>query len=103
MKYEIGEYLMVRTYSAGVFAGYFESKDGKEVSLTNARRMWRWAGAKCLSDLAMSGPKWIDDCCFPEPVSHVLLTEVVEILRISPKAKEIIESVPVWKCEDKAE
>ena len=38
------EYCMVRTYSAGVFAGYIESRDWKEAVLRNARRIWQWAG-----------------------------------------------------------
>lgn len=33
-------YVIVRTYSAGVFAGYLTSKKGQEVELTTARRLW---------------------------------------------------------------
>ena len=47
------EYCMVRTYSAGVFAGYVESRKGKEAVLRNARRIWHWAGAASLSQLAV--------------------------------------------------
>jgi hypothetical protein len=32
--------VIVRTYSAGVFAGYLTSKKGQEVELTTARRLW---------------------------------------------------------------
>jgi hypothetical protein len=35
-----GKYVIVRTYSAGVFAGNLQSRDGKEVVLTDARRLW---------------------------------------------------------------
>ena len=38
-------YVMVRTYSAGVFAGELVSRKGQEVILKNARRIWYWAGA----------------------------------------------------------
>ena len=38
----IGKYCMVRTYSAGVFAGILKKLDGKEAVLTNARRIWFW-------------------------------------------------------------
>ena len=39
------KYVIVRTYSAGVFAGDLESRNGQEVVLTNARRIWYWKGA----------------------------------------------------------
>jgi len=47
------KFQIVRTYSAGVFAGYIESRNGKEVVMTKARRLWYWAGAASLSQLAM--------------------------------------------------
>lgn len=91
------EYCMVRTYSAGVFAGYIESRDGKEAVLRNARRMWRWAGAASLSQLATDGTSSPNNCKFPTPVDKVILTEVIEIIPITKKAKKSIEGVSVWK------
>ena len=90
------EYCMVRTYSAGVFAGYIESRDRKEVVLRNARRIWRWAGAASLSQLATDGTSSPSECKFPVAVDKVILTEVIEIISITKKAKESIEGVPVW-------
>ena len=90
------EYCMVRTYSAGVFAGYIESRDGKEVVLRNARRIWRWAGAASLSQLATDGTSSPSECKFPVAVDKVILTEAIEIIPITAKAKESIEGVPVW-------
>ena len=46
-------YVIVRTHSAGVFAGNLLSRKGKEVVLTNARRLWYWIGAASLSELAV--------------------------------------------------
>ncbi|NBI09703.1 hypothetical protein D1641_06695 [Colidextribacter sp. OB.20] len=91
------KYCMVRTYSAGVFAGYIESRDGKEVVLRNARRIWKWAGAASLSQLATDGTSSPNDCKFPVSVDRVTLLEVIEIIPITKKAKESIEGVPVWK------
>ena len=34
------KYVIVRTYSAGVFAGYLESKENKNLILSHARRLW---------------------------------------------------------------
>lgn len=93
----IGRYCMVRTLSAGVFAGTVRSKDGKEVSLTDARRIWYWDGAASLSQLATSGTSKPENCKFPAPVSEVLLTEAIEIIQITDKARESIAGVPEWK------
>ena len=92
-----GKYCMVRTFSAGVFAGTIVSRKGKEVLLKNARRIWYWAGAASLSQLAMSGTSSPDKCKFPEPVNEVLLTEVIEIIPITSVAKKSIQGVPIWK------
>lgn len=91
------EYKIVRTYTAGVFAGFIESRNGKEVVMTNARRLWYWAGAASLSQLAMEGTKKPKDCKFPMPVEKVTLTEAIEILDVTPKAKESIQTVPIWE------
>lgn len=92
-----GRYCMVRTYSAGVFAGTVAERNGKEVSLTDARRIWYWEGAASLSQLATTGTSKPKQCNFPEPVAEVLLTEVIEIIPITDEARASIASVPVWK------
>ena len=91
------EYCMVRTYSAGVFAGYLERRDGKEVTLRNARRIWYWDGAASLSELATRGTSKPSNCKFPCEVDAVLLTEVIEIIPITAAAKESIQGVPEWR------
>lgn len=90
-------YVIVRTYSAGVFAGELESRNGKEVVLRNARRIWYWTGAATLSQLAMEGTKSPETCKFPCEVDRVELLEAIEILDVTEKAKESIKGVPVWK------
>lgn len=90
-------YCMVRTYSAGVFAGYVESREGKEATLRNARRIWYWDGAATLSQLATDGTSKPENCKFPCPVDRVTLTEVIEIIPITKRAKKSIEEVAVWK------
>lgn len=90
-------YYVVRTYSAGVFAGEIESRKGREVIVKNARRLWKWAGAASLSQLAMEGVKDPDNCMFPCEVDQVELLEVVEILKCTEKAKQSIKGVKIWK------
>lgn len=94
----IGRYCMVRTYSAGVFAGTLEKRDGAEVTLTNARRIHMWRGAASLSQLATSGTSTPKSCRFPEPVPEVLLLGVIEIIPITDAAKRSIAEVPIWKA-----
>lgn len=91
-----GDYIICRTYSAGVFAGTLESREGREVVLTNARRIWYWSGAASLSQLAMEGTKDPGNCKFPCPVNRVILTEAIELLEVTPEARKSIEGVPVW-------
>ena len=90
------EYVIARTYSAGVFAGYLKQREGKEATLLNARRLWYWKGASSLSQLAMEGVSCPKECQFPCEVSSVDLTDVIEVLECTQKAKDSIASVPVW-------
>jgi len=91
------KYVIVRTYSAGVFVGYLKSRDGKEVVLLNARRLWYWDGAASLSQLAMEGVSKPENCKFPCEVDRVELTEAIEILDITKKAQKSIAEVKIWK------
>jgi len=93
----VSEYKIVRTYSAGVFAGYIESRNGREVVMTKARRLWSWAGAASLSQLATDGTSNPTGCKFPCEVDRVELLEVIEILDVTQKAKKSISEVAIWK------
>lgn len=96
-KKEKGKYVIVRTYSAGVFAGNLKSRKGQEVILTDARRIWYWSGAASLSQLAEEGTKDPQNCKFPMPVKEVELLQVIEILTVSKQAEKSIKAVPEWK------
>ena len=94
------EYVIVRTYSAGVFAGYLKERTGKEVILANARRLWYWSGAASLSELAVKGTSQPDKCKFPCAVFEIILTEAIEIIPVTPFAQKSIKCVPVWTAQD---
>jgi hypothetical protein len=91
------KYVIVRTYSAGVFAGKLESRNGQEVVLTDARRLWYWSGAASLSQLAVSGTSKPRECKFPVAVSRVELLQAVEILDVTTAAEASIKGVPIWQ------
>jgi hypothetical protein len=92
-----GKFVIVRTYSAGVFAGEFVSRNGQEVVLKNARRLWYWTGSASLSQMAMEGTSSPSTCKFPCAVDRIELLQAIEILDCTDKARISIEGVPVWK------
>jgi hypothetical protein len=91
------DYVIVRTYSAGVFAGNLVGRAGKEVVLKNARRIWYWDGAASLSQLAVDGTSKPEKCKFPCEVPEIVLTEAIEIIPCTEKAEKSIKAVPVWQ------
>ena len=91
------KYVIVRTYSAGVHAGILVAKKGKEVTLKNSRRIWYWDGAATLSQLAQEGTNNPESCKVPCCVDEIILTEAIEIITCTNKAKKSIQDIPVWK------
>ena len=93
-------YVIVRTFSLGVFAGDLspESTETCKV-LTNARRLWYWKGAASLSQMANTGTSDPNGCKFPAPVGRVELTSPngFEVLDVTDAARKSIEEVPEWK------
>ena len=89
-------YCIVRSARAGVFAGTVTSRNGQEVTMTNARRIWYWDGAASLSQLATDGTSKPENCKFPAAVPSVLLFEVVEVLPATAKAEASIKGVGEW-------
>ena len=88
----IGQEVIIRTYSAGVWFGRLKQKSGKEVILTEARRMWRWWAKESisLSGVALHGIKQ-DKSRIAGAVESVWL-EAIEIIPISGKAAESIRT-----------
>jgi len=91
-------YCVVRTYSAGVFAGWYDRKHkGMSGTVFDARRIWYWEGAASLSQLANEGVKSPDKCKFAQAVREVDLKEIVEVIPCTETAKKNIEDVKEWK------
>ena len=79
-----GDVVLVRTYSAGVHFGSLHSRNGKEVELHNARRIWSWVGANTLSEIANNGCG--KGSKVSEPVASITLTEAIEIIPMTKAA-----------------
>ena len=89
--------VLVRTYSAGVHFGELVKREGKEVTLKNARRVYFWDGAATLSQLAIDGSKTPGKCKFPCIVPEIVLTEAIEIIPMTEKASICLYGVKVWE------
>jgi len=98
MKSKKQEFVIVRTYSAGVFFGNLVSRKNQEVVLANARRLWYWSGAASLSQLAMEGTKKPAACKFPIAMNSIILLQAIEIIPCTAIAAKNIQDVPIWKA-----
>jgi hypothetical protein len=89
---------IVRTETMGVFFGKIEKKEGNEITLSNARRLWYWEGAASLSELAQHGTASATRCKFPCAVDEItLISESFEILSVTEKAAASLDGVAEWK------
>ena len=91
------KYCVIRTYSAGCFAGYVKERNGKEGTILKARRLYYWSGASTLSQLAMEGVKKPTECKFPCEVEELELTEIIEVITATEEAKKSINNVEIWQ------
>jgi hypothetical protein len=87
----MNNYVLIRTYSAGVHVGEMVSRDGKEVVLKNARRIWSWHGRNTLNEIAALGVGKGSRVSQPSP-GTVTLTEAIEIIDCAPGARENLEA-----------
>jgi hypothetical protein len=85
MKIQNGSFVLIRTYSAGVHFGTLLERNGKEVVLKDARRLWSWSGALSLSEIAMNGVT-ISASKISVPIDEIILTEAVEIIAVNQKS-----------------
>lgn len=98
-KFAIGQTVIIRTVSAGVWCGTLTQKAGNEVILHNARRMWRWW---CKESISLSGVVQYgirqDRSKIAPPVGQVWL-EAIEILPITGEAAQTIMEAPIAQAE----
>lgn len=88
---QLGEYVIIRTYSAGVWFGKLDQKSGSEVILTEARRMWSWKANKAisLSGVAKHGIDRGESRI--QPALEKVWLEAIEILTLSDVCIESIK------------
>jgi hypothetical protein len=91
----IGQKAIVRTYSAGVWFGTLHSRQGSEVVLTAARRLWRWHTNEgiSLSGVANAGVNH-DKSRIERAVEKVWLHNAIEIIPCAEQSIASIEGAP---------
>jgi hypothetical protein len=92
----LGEYVIIRTYSAGVWAGFLKEKVKNEVYLTDARRLYYWSNIEgiSLSGISLNGlKKETSKICAPVPIVWL---KAIEIIPCSKQAQESIINQPIY-------
>lgn len=93
----IGKKVIVRGDRSGVFFGTLAERNGREVRLTNCRRLWYWDGAASNFQLAAEGVKRPENCKFTVTIEDIEILDAIEILPCTEKAVKNIEEVASWK------
>ena len=91
------QYYIVRCRGAGVFMAQIVSRKGTEAKLKDSRRLWYWAGAASLSQLAVDGTCKPSECKFPVPMPEQEVTGILEVITLTDKARGSLAAVPVWQ------
>ena len=91
----IGEKVIVRTYSAGVWFGLLAEKCGNEVILEDARRMRQWHEAESISLSEVANFGIIESKSKIAPAVKSIWIDATEIIPATQKAIDSIEG-----CKD---
>lgn len=85
------ERVLIRSYGSGVHFGTLVAKEGTEVTLRDARRVWYWTGANTLHELSLRGAK--SGSKISEPVPSITVTGVLEILPLQKEAETALAAL----------
>lgn len=94
----VGKKCIIRTYAAGVHYGEITEKDGNEVILKNARRLWYWKTTNkgiSLSEVANAGVDNESKVCASV---DLIWLEAVEIIPCTKEAINNIEGQNEYKA-----
>jgi len=97
MENQIGKKVIVRADKAGVFFGTLTKKEGSEVQLSNARKLYHWSGAAAVEQIAVDGVANADSCKFTVVNNEITVNNYIQILTCTEKAITNLENVKEWK------
>ena len=91
-------YVIIRSYGAGVFAGYLKKRNDETrvVKMDKCIRLWRWTGCS-LSQVSQDGIAGTGENKFSVPVDNHEILQVIEIIPCTEKARKAIQGVKSWK------
>jgi len=91
-------YVIIRSYGAGVFAGYLRDRcnANRTVILDRCQRLWRWTGAT-LSQVSRDGIAGDEENKFSIPIDGHEIFQVLEIIPCTEKARIAIHGVKSWE------
>ena len=91
-------FVIVRSYGAGVFAGYLKEHDRatQTAVLDRCIRLHRWTGCS-LSQVANDGMAGTGENRFSMPTDAHEILQVIEIIPCTEKARQAIQAVKTWK------
>ena len=93
INFAIGEHVIIRTYSAGVWAGTLKQKAGNEVILGDAKRLWRWWAKESISLSAVANYGINRDKSEIAPAVDNVWLEAIEIIPTTKVSqKSIVEA-----------
>lgn len=87
--YGVGRKCIIRTCSSGIHFGTVKEREGQELVLENARRIWTWSGAFTLHAVAQEG---ISGGKLSIVTPEILVAQVIEIQPCSNKVISQLES-----------
>ena len=92
----IGKRCLIRTYASGVHFGTLVAQDGRQVELSDARRLWRWFAKDgiSLSEISQNGivPS---KSRIAQAVPAITVLDALEIIPCSDAAIASIDSAKV--------
>lgn len=92
-------YCIVRCRDAGVHAGFVKERAGREVTLIQSRRLWRWHG-KTLSGLATEGTTDANQCKYANEIPEITVLDACEIIPCTHEGMvSIRDGVEPWENE----
>lgn len=83
-------FAVIRTVQAGVHCGFVCNVSGQQVTLREARRVWRWRGANTLHELSQGGCDQ-EYSRISEMVPEIQLLDAIEVIPCSADAAENLQ------------
>lgn len=89
----VGRYCLIRSYAAGVHVGIVsgvaDTLSGREVYLTDTRRIWSWRGALSCTEIAARG---ITGGKLSVAAPEIWINQAIEIIPTSAEAEKCLRN-----------